>query len=485
VIGASQRGRVRRVSGEAIAVEPQTAVVEEGGHRFLLSVPRFSVRVVSGPDAGQAAQSVDGRLTVGTAEGTLLRLTDPTVSRYHIDLEATSQGVVVKDLGSTNRTLLGGVSVREVSISRDIELDLGRSRLRIQLDADQTTVSTNADAEYRGLIGQSPAMKMVFAAIERAAPTSSPVLIMGESGTGKELAARAIHDASPRANGPFEVLDCGGLPANQIESELFGHEAGAFPGATEEREGAFERAEGGTLFLDELGELPLELQPKLLRAIADREIRRIGGKQSKRVNVRIVSATNRDLRRHVNSGQFRADLFYRLAVIQIRMPALRERLEDMNLLVRALLMAIADQRNLDVHIEPDAQLLDALARHTWPGNVRELRNYLEQLVIMRLAPSGNELGVVGRAPAPGSGSGFTWGGASPNTASQVEAFQALQKLPLRLAKAELLEQFERHYVTELLQTTDGNVAEAARRAGVDRVTLFRTIRRHGLKGHSS
>jgi DNA-binding NtrC family response regulator len=470
------------VSSEPSNVEPQTIVVEESAGRVVLSLPKFTVQAIAGPDVGQQAQSVDGRLTVGTAEGTVLRLTDPTVSRFHIEFEATAQGVVVRDLGSTNRTLLDGVSIREVAVTREVELDIGRSRVKVSFDADKATVTTKSEPEFRGLVGRSAAMKLVFAAIERAAPTNAPVLITGESGTGKELAARAIHEASQRASGPFEVVDCGGLPGTLIESELFGHERGSFTGATGDREGAFERAEGGTLFLDELGELPLELQPKLLRALGEGEIRRIGGKRSKQVDVRVVAATNRDIRRHVNSGQFRADLYYRLAVIQIRMPPLRERLEDMPLLVRALLATIAEDRSLEAHIEPDAQLLETLARHTWPGNVRELRNYLEQLVIMRMAPA---LGTEAEAGKTGEAPGFTWGGAAPATPSQVEAFQALQKLPLRLAKAELVEQFERHYVTELLQATRGNVAEAARRAGVDRVTLFRTIRRYGLKGHNT
>jgi len=484
VIARPLRGRVGLVSAEAGSVEPNTVVVEESGGTLILSLPRFTVRAVAGPDTGKSAQSVEGRLTIGTAEGTVLKLTDPTVSRYHVELEATAHGVVVRDLGSTNRTLLGGVSVRDVSVTRDVELDLGRSRVRVSFDVDRATVSTKAEPEYRGLIGQSPAMKLVVAALERAAPTNVPVLITGESGTGKELAARAIHDASPRAQNPFEVVDCGGLPGTLIESELFGHERGAFTGATGDREGAFERAEGGTLFLDELGELPLELQPKLLRALGEGEIRRIGGKRTKRVDVRIVAATNRDIRRQVNSGQFRADLYYRLAVIQIRMPPLRERLEDMRLLVRALLGAIAEDRSLDVHIEPDGQLLDTLARHSWPGNVRELRNYLEQLVIMRMAPALGADFDPDKAKAPDAAQGFTWGGSSSPTPGQVETFHALQKLPLRRAKGELLEQFERHYVTELLRATGGNVAEAARRAGVDRVTLFRTIRRYGLKGNN-
>jgi DNA-binding NtrC family response regulator len=476
------------VGSLSVPAEINTVVVEGSGKTLVLSLPRFTVSVVAGPDAGQKAQSVDGRLIVGTAEGAMLRLTDPTVSRYHVDFEATAQGVIVRDLGSTNRTMLSGVAVHEAAVTRDVEFEVGRTRLRLGFEAEKAKVTTQADAEFGQLIGQSPAMRIVFAALEKAAPTNAPVLITGESGTGKELAARAIHDASSRAQGPFEVVDCGGLPGTLIESELFGHERGAFTGANGDREGAFERAEGGTLFLDEVGELPLELQPKLLRALGEGEIRRIGGKRTKQVDVRIVAATNRDLRRHVNSGQFRADLYYRLAVIQVRMPSLRERLEDMPLLVRALLSAIAEDRSLDVHIEPDAQLLETLSRHSWPGNVRELRNYLEQLVILRMAPTlGGELDPA-KVGAEGSGNlpvgdQVVWGASSLTTPlTSLETFDKLQKLPLRRAKADLLERFERHYVTQLLEATGGNVAEAARRAGVDRVTLFRTIRRHGLKG---
>jgi DNA-binding NtrC family response regulator len=464
-------------------VEPQTVVVEQSGGAVVLSIPRFTVQAIAGPDAGATAESVEGRITVGTAEGALLRLTDPTVSRYHVELEATSQGLVVKDLGSTNRTLLGGIVVREVAVTRDVELEIGRSRINVKFEADKARVTTKSDSEISGLIGQSPAMKLVFAAIERAAPTQAPVLITGESGTGKELVARAVHAASLRASGPFELVDCGGLPPTLIESELFGHERGAFAGATGDREGAFERADGGTLFLDEVGELPLDLQAKLLRALGDGEIRRVGGGSTKKVDVRLVTATNRDVRRQVNSGQFRADLYYRLAVMQIRMPPLRERREDLPLLVRAMLKTIADDRGLEVHIEPDATLLETLGRHSWPGNVRELRNYLEQLVIMRMAPPLGTDGDPSKART-GLDPNFAWG-STPPTADRLEAFAALQKLPLRIAKAELLEQFERHYVTELLQATHGNVAEAARRAGVDRVTLFRTIRRYGLKGQGS
>jgi DNA-binding NtrC family response regulator len=312
-------------------------------------------------------------------------------------------------------------------------------------------------AAFGQLIGASPAMRRVYTLLERSAPTTAPVLITGESGTGKELAARAIHDQSDRRGGPFEVVDCGGLPPTLIESELFGHDKGAFTNATLDRAGAFERADGGTIFLDELGELPLELQPKLLRALGERQIRRIGGRQVRTVDVRVVAATNRDLRREVNAGTFRSDVFYRLAVIQVHLPPLRERIDDLPMLVHVLLQRICDERSVEAHVEPDDGLLATLARHHWPGNIRELRNYLEQLVILKVAP---DLGQT----EPSSDGGF----------------DDLQRLPLRSAKEQLVERFERRYLAALLAETCGNVAEAARRAGVDRGTLFRTMRRYGL-----
>ncbi len=454
--------------------ESSTLLVTQGTVPAI-SVPRFRLVVVSGPDAGAEAVSEEGRATIGTADGTTLRLTDPTVSRFHVELEATVAGIAVRDLGSTNGTFLGAAQVREIVVRGAVELDVGRTRLRLMLGAERAAIPTAAKSSLGGLLGGSAAMRAIFDALERAAPTTAPVLVTGESGTGKELAARAVHATSPRAHQPFEVVDCGGLPPTLIESELFGHERGSFTGAASDWEGAFERADGGTIFLDELGELPLELQPKLLRVLGEHEIRRVGGKRVKRVDVRVVAATNRDLRREVNAGRFRADLFYRLAVIQVRMPPLRDRLDDLPLLVRGLLESIAKERGLEAHIEPDQELCEALARHTWPGNVRELRNYLEQLLILRVPPpfagEAREPGEAAREPPAPAPSGAV-----------AASFEGLDRLPLRTAKSELLERFERHYVERLLEQTGGNVAEAARRAGVDRVTLFRTIRRYGLRG---
>jgi DNA-binding NtrC family response regulator len=353
------------------------------------------------------------------------------------------------------------VRVREVVVRGDVDVRFGKTKVRLELAGAHDEVRSSQRTTYGALIGASPAMRRVYTLLERAAPTNASVLITGESGTGKELAARAIHDASPRAGGPFEVVDCGGLPPTLIESELFGHEKGAFTNAEHSREGAFERADGGTLFLDELGELPLELQPKLLRALGEAEIRRLGSRDVRKIDVRVVAATNRDLRREVNAGSFRSDVFYRLAVIQVHMPPLRERMEDLPLLARALLERIGGQRGVEAHIEPDDELLSTLRRHRWPGNIRELRNYLEQLVILRVMPELPQTGTpVSRRGDP---------------------FAGLTDLPLRSAKKELIERFERDYLTKLLDDTGGNVAEAARRAGVDRGTLFRSIRRYGLE----
>jgi two-component system response regulator GlrR len=297
---------------------------------------------------------------------------------------------------------------------------------------------------FGGLLGRSLAMRTAITALERAAPTCAPILLLGESGTGKELAARAVHAASPRAERPFEVVDCGGLPPTLIESELFGHERGSFTGADRDRPGAFERADGGTLFL---GELPLELQPKLLRALGERQIRRLGGERTKQIDVRIVAATNRDLQREVNESRFRADLFYRLAVIRVRMPPLRERLDDIPLLARGLLRAMSPELEAPLDLPLD---MPALMAHTWPGNVRELGNYLQQLVILKSPPA---------------------------LTPEDDSLERLRELPLHAA----LDRFERAYLASCLASSGNNVAEAARRAGVNRATMYRCLSRHALK----
>jgi two-component system response regulator GlrR len=447
-----------RSSHSVVSRETRTLQTEN----LSLTVGAFYVEVLDGPEKGARATPVEARLTVGTADDVTLRLTDRAVSRYHIELEATPGALWLRDLGSTNGTWSGPLALREARVTDDVELRLGGTRLRVVLERKRASLALSAETRFGELLGASAAMRRVYGALAAVAPTRSTVLLSGESGTGKELAARALHRASDRAAGPFEVVDCGAVPAALMESELFGHERGAFTGATAEREGAFARADGGTLFLDELGELPMELQPKLLRALGEGEVRRVGGRKSKQVDVRVVAATNRDLRTEVNAGRFRADLYYRVAVIQVRLPPLRERLDDLDVLVPALLAKLCADRGLKGAPEASEELVARLREHTWPGNVRELRNYLEQYAVLRAPPP------FGDAPD-----------AVPE--GETALLDGLDALPLRDAKALLVDRFERAYLARALTRSGGNVAEVARQSGVNRATVFRALRRVGMR----
>jgi DNA-binding NtrC family response regulator len=383
-------------------------------------------------------------------------LDDATVSRFHCELAIAGDAVRVRDLGSRNRTITGSVTVTDAMVGDGATLALGNSEVQIHVDPVQLEVAASERSSFGGLIGESAAMREVFSQLERIAASDATVLIEGETGTGKEGAAEAIHDESARASGPFVVLDCSAIPVNLLESELFGHEAGAFTGAVDRRLGVFEQASGGTLFLDEVGELPGELQPKLLRALESREIRRVGGKASVRCDLRIIAATNRDLRAEVNRGSFRADLYYRLAVVRLALPPLRERTDDIPVLVAHLLARTpASPVTIAQLTAPD--YLDALAASHWPGNVRELRNHLEQCVVFgeRRLPN---------APAP------------PHPATTVDTTLAYE-----VARRQALDAFERAYVTNLLARLDGKVVAAARAAGINRAYLYRLLRRHGLR----
>jgi transcriptional regulator with GAF, ATPase, and Fis domain len=308
-------------------------------------------------------------------------------------------------------------------------------------------------------------MRELFARLERIAASDATVLVTGETGTGKELVAEAIHERSPRAAGPFVVLDCGAIPPNLVESELFGHERGAFTGALGAHAGAFERAHGGTVFLDELGELPLELQPKLLRVLERREIRRLGGSKPIEVDLRVVAATNRDLAVEVNRGRFREDLYYRLAVVQVVVPPLRERREDIPLLVEHFLAALPGGER--TRLAPET--IDLLRRHDWPGNVRELRNVLERAVLFAdAAPPPPGPGLAPRAPAPP---------APPAFAPDALNVAIDPTVPFKQAKQALVEEFERRYVTALLERHGGNISAAAREAGIDRMSIHKMLHR--------
>jgi DNA-binding NtrC family response regulator len=303
-------------------------------------------------------------------------------------------------------------------------------------------------------------MRAVFDRLKKAAPTDLTVLVTGETGTGKELVAQAIHQASPRAHKPFVIVDCGAIPTTLAESTLFGHERGAFTGAVEKRISPFVEADGGTLFLDELGELPVDVQPKLLRVLAEQRIKSVGSNTYRSVNVRVVAATRRDLVREVNAGTFRSDLYFRVAQVRVELPALRHRLEDIPLLVRRMVTDMADEATCE-RISPAS--LERLMRHDWPGNVRELRNAVAvALAFTREGPIDLAANLTPMVAASSSETKHTRG----------RTFQD--------AKREIVTQFERDYFTALHAECGGNISEIARRSGMERAHVRGYLRRHGI-----
>ena len=419
----------------------------------------MALTVVEGADQGGSVRASGDRLSIGTHASNDLVLRDPFVSRFHCELVANEERVRVRDVGSSNGTSVDGVAVVEAWLRRGQRIRVGRTVLRFDAaDDDESTVETSAATELAGLVGRSRQMRAVMMQLGKAARTDATVLLEGETGSGKGAAVEALHAVSPRARRPLVVLDCGAIPQNLLESELFGHERGAFTGAVSARSGAFEEANGGTLFLDEIGELPLDLQPKLLRALENRTIKRVGGSASRELDVRIVAATNRDLRAEVNAGRFRADLFYRLAVVRIVMPSLRERREDLPLLVDAILRTLNAAPHAARALREPA-FLERLAHGDWPGNVRQLRNHIERCLVFE-----EPLDVESRTPAS-EGSGLT-----------VDC-----TMPFADERQRILDEFERRYVSDLLQRHGGHVADAALAAGVHRVHLYRVMRKHGIR----
>jgi DNA-binding NtrC family response regulator len=425
----------------------------------VVTQPVMTVRVdvVSGPDAGRSTTADDEHLNIGTADGNDLVLSDPTVSRYHVELRRTDDGVAVIDHGSTNGTLAGGVRIVQGLVQPPAVLHLGHTSIKV-LDGGRGSVELLGAEGFGGLRGRSAAMRKLMAHLDRLAQSDAPVLVVGESGTGKELVARALHHEGPRQAGPFETVDCGALSPTLVASELFGHERGAFTGADRRHVGAFERADGGTVFLDEIGELPAALQSSLLGVLERRRFRRVGGSTDIDVDVRIVSATNRDLREDVNAGSFRLDLYYRLAVISLTVPPLRERKDDIPLLVEHFLREWGHTGDVSELISSAA--MESLKGHRWPGNVRELRNVVEATLAMGSPPT------------------FT---RSTDGGSDADLIGQLLDLPYRQARTALLHEFESRYLSRLLDRTERNVSLASREARMDRSHLNDLLRRHGLR----
>lgn len=428
-----------------------------------VEVRQARVVVVEGPSAGAVcAVSADG-LLVGTGRDCGLVLDDPSVSRRHFELHPHERGFHLRDLESKNGTTVSGVAVLDAFLQGGEAIGVGRSKLRLDVGEDCDAYPLSAQHSFGALVGESVTMRRVFGLLERAAPTDATLLLEGESGTGKELAAQAVHRASNRRKGPYVVVDCGAIAPSLVESELFGHRRGAFTGAHESRKGAFELAQGGTVFLDEIGELDLALQPRLLRLLDSRRVKRVGDSSYRTIDVRIIAATHRNLEAEVRSGKFREDLFFRLSVLRVRLPPLRERGEDIALIARCLAQAArpgADPMRLIS--EETATLLSSYA---WPGNVRELRNAVERLM---LYPEDPRLALAL----------FETGGDSSDDGVLHQA--DLAAAPFLEARQAWNDRFERAYVKAAMARSNNVVAHAADLAGISRQTFHRLLSKHQL-----
>jgi DNA-binding NtrC family response regulator len=414
--------------------------------------------VIKGPDRGESVRLTEQPVSFGSSPSCDLVLTDKTVSRKHLQAELHGDEVVMVDCGSTNGTFIQGSRFEKIVIGFGSEVKLGRTVIKFLPDEEVVEPEPAEQASFGSIVGADTKMRQLFKLMGDVAATTATVLIEGETGTGKELIAEEIHNHSPRRDGPFVVFDCGSVPRELIESMLFGHVKGSFTGAITDRRGAFAEAHGGTIFLDEIGEMALDLQPSLLRVLDKRAVRKVGSNTYEKIDVRVIAATNRDLRAEVAKKTFREDLYYRLAVIRVSVPPLRERGSDIPLLTQHFMSSFG--QGLDVTPDDMAKL----QRHAWPGNVRELRNVVERACLLS---RGNTINI--------------------DDALVHEAAPALgirTDLPFKEAKGQLVDMFERKYIDDLMRKHKMNLSAAAREAQIDRKHLRELIRKYGLDPRS-
>ncbi len=428
-----------------------------------------------------------GEVHVGAMRDNDIVLNDETVSRRHCKIMQEASGYVLVDLASTNGTFVNNVRIREAFLTPGCTISVGKTELKFQAHESRFEIVPSAKNKCGDIVGGNAKMREIYSIIEKIAPSSTTVVIEGETGTGKEVVAQSIHKLSSRAKGPLIVLDCGAVPPNLIESELFGHEKGSFTGAVMTRQGLFEMADGGTLFLDELGELPIDLQPKLLRALEQREIRRVGSSKPIKVDVRIIAATNRRLEEEVQAGRFRQDLFYRLSVVRLILPALRNRADDIPLLVDHFLATQPYNLGPDgtQRVRAASQnALECLQKYDWPGNVRELVNAIERAI--SFCDSGTidalDLPEHIRSSRP---SGRAETSSSPPAKSSPSAPTPDRnltngKIAFKTAKEKWVASFERDYIISLLTEHQGNISHAARDAEIDRKYFRKLMKKYEI-----
>ncbi len=427
------------------------------------TVRKLNLVILEGPDAGSRMPLEKDSIVIGKSPASDLCLADSAISRSHCELLRVHEGYMIRDVGSTNGTQVDGIRVKEAFLRPGARIQIGKSVLLFQPVYQADSILPSRADSFGEMVGTCLATRQVFAILERVAQTDATVLLTGETGTGKGAAARALHQASHRSSEPMVVVDCGSVSPSLIQGELFGAEKGAYTGADRARPGAFEQADGGTLFLDEIDELPLDLQPKLLRVLEEREVRRLGSDKPRKLDLRVVAATKLDLARLVSENRFREDLFFRISVVRVDLPPLRDRTEDLPLLSSHFL----GERDAWEGFSP--ALREQLLSHYWPGNIRELRNVLDRL---------RYLGMEGEAELPlDSGFGQT----------KDEPPQAAQSLPnvdfarpFKDAKESLVDAFERAYLQRLLDRSGGKIAAAAREARLNRQYFYDLLRKHDL-----
>jgi transcriptional regulator with GAF, ATPase, and Fis domain len=465
---------------------PALTTVFDGGRPTVRHLRKSKVVVMSGSEQGREVEIGKPRVTGGRSIINDLVLSDKAISGSHFEILARDDGYRLRDLDSTNGTFVGELRIREVWLKPGQEFRVGHTTLRFQPTQDIVEIPLSKRDTFESVTGNSVPMREIFATLEKVAPSELTVLVTGETGTGKEMIARGIHQASSRKSKPFVVLDCGAIPRDLIESTLFGHEKGSFTGAVAQHQGCFEQAHSGTIFLDEIGELDINLQPKLLRVLENRELKRVGGDRVIKIDVRVVAATNRDLRQMVNQGTFREDLYFRLSVIHVELPPLRERKDDVPALAEVFLREIGARRGLAMSFASDA--LSSLQSHNWPGNVRELKNVVERAASLTEGPLVQRSDLMfNRDPGAPRGGGPVTSPAIPAAregggpgSAEAAIGTIVPGLDFKEAKQRIVDAFELAYLKQLLERHDGNITRSAQEAGLTRYHLRELLKRHGL-----
>jgi transcriptional regulator with PAS, ATPase and Fis domain len=455
---------MRKNEREEKTTSGKTQVIRWGEQATKLTLLKCKLTITSGEYRGKEFVLTQPVIRVGTKKENEISLKDETMSRVHFEIHQTKEGYVLRDTESLNGTFINNLRVKEAFLTSGASIRAGKTEMKF-LPLDETfDIVPSKKTRFANLIGGSMGMRKVYTIIEKIAPTEVTVIVEGESGTGKELVASALHEKSKRSKRPFVVFDCSAVAENLIESELFGHEKGSFTGATGMRQGAFELADGGTIFLDEIGELNMELQPKLLRVLEQRTVKRVGGDRHIAIDVRVIAATNRNLEAEVKKGNFREDLFYRLNVAPIFLPPLRKRKEDIQMLIEHFIEE-HNKATPQKEVEGiDPQALEILRNYDWPGNVRELKNSMSRIISFMETSRIQPEDIPERIRVP---------------MAKAE-LDIREDLGFKDAKEQWVASFEKQYLAEVLKRNEFNISAAAKEAGIDRKSVQRLIRKYEL-----